>query len=101
MLPSFQGETIDHIYRATDTCKFRGSNPHADWIWISYTTRNRQGVHVLGGLNDLILAWLNCIFVIRVSRREQVYRLVHITLMSVVGSRTMNNEEGMIRVRLS
>ena len=100
-LPSFQDETIDHICRATGTCKFRGSNPRADWIWISYITRNRQAVHVLGGLNDLIPARLNCIFKIRVSRGEQVYRLVHITLMSVVGSRTMNNEEGMIRVRLS
>ena len=45
-------------------------------------------------------ARLNCIFKICVMQGEEVYRLVHLTLSSVVSGRTIKNLKEILRVKL-
>ena len=54
-----------------------------------------------GGINDRLPAKLNCIFKIWIPHENAVYRLAHISSTTIVGGRSIDNDEGMIRVRLS
>ena len=54
-------------------------------------------------LNNYILARLNCLFKLRITRPrgESVYQLAHITQTAVVSGQTTNNDEGMLRVQFT
>ena len=101
-LPSFQDdETVHHICRATGKRQWRGKRPRADWVWLNRSLNSRNSTYTPGGLNGRIPARLNCIFKVKIPGGDQIYRLVHVTLTSLVGPKTMSNEEGMIKVGLT
>ena len=52
-----------------------------DWVWI----RKGDSDMVPGGMSDRIPARLNCIFKMRITRGDLVYRLAHATLTTIVG----------------
>ena len=54
-----------------------------------------------GGMNDRIPARLNCIFKMRITRGDLVYRLAHATLTTIVGGRRVKNDEGMFKVYMT
>src|SRR5258706_8408265 len=101
--PAFSGDGFtDHIVRSTGSSKFRSKVSRADWIWlIQGENTNGSHGHVPGALNKYIPARLNCLFKLRISRGDHVYRFAHVSLTTVVGGKLAKNEEGMIKVRMS
>src|SRR5258705_12320640 len=49
-------------------------------------------------MSDRIPVRLNCIFKMRITCGDLVYRLAHATLTTIVGGRRVKNDEGMFKV---
>ena len=67
-----------------------------DWVFVR--RRRLRTNHIPGGLNGRFTATGNALCKIRNVEANTSYRLVHISLLSVVGYPTQDGSEGMLRV---